>query len=356
MKYVMPSGIKNILITIGIAATATTVCILVRLISESELPTYLIFVLAVLIVSRLTDGFIFGAVTSAVAVFIINYAFTYPFWAFNFTITGYPFTFITLFVVSIITSTLTAQIKQQEKIRADAEREKLYADFLRAISHDLRTPLTTIVGSTSAILDNEVRLSEDQKRMLLFEIRDDASWLIRMVENVLSITRIRGETAIQKTPEPLEELVGEIVSIFRKRYPNIRIAVSIPKNLIFIDVDATLIKQVLINLMENAVLHGAGMTCVDFSVTVEEKEAVFSVKNDGDPVDLTAIQKVMDGDYFAEFEHVLSDSRRDLGIGLSVCASILKAHGGKMFIRNNDGGGVHAGFILPLGEGSGNGV
>ena len=356
MKNTTPSGIKNTLITIGIIAIATVVCILVRFLSASELPIHLIFVLAVLIVSRLTDGFIFGAAASAVAVFIINFAFTYPLLAFNFTISGYPFTFVTLFVISIITSTLTTQIKKQEKIRADAEREKLYADFLRAISHDLRTPLTTIVGSTSAILDSEIQLSEEQKRMLLFDIRDDASWLIRMVENILSVTQIRGETSIRKTPEPLEELVGDIVSTFKKRYPKTNISVSIPENLFFITIDATLIKQVLINLMENAVLHGTGMTCVVFSVEIEEKRAVFSVINDGDHIDVAALQRVIDGNVFAEFEQVRSDNRRDLGIGLSVCTSIVKAHGGKMFINSNDGGGVCVGFILPYGEGLENDV
>jgi len=207
--------LRDILATIGIVAGATFVCGVIRIFSAAELPLYLVFVLAVVVVSRLTDGLVYGIVASAFGVFIINFAFTYPFWTFNFTITGYPFSFISLFVVSVIVSTLTTQIKQQQKIKADAEREKLYADFMRSISHDLRTPLTSIVGSTSALLESEGQLSEEQKRMLLSEIRSDASWLIRMVENVLSVTRIRGETKIQKTPEPLEELVGELIGKFK---------------------------------------------------------------------------------------------------------------------------------------------
>ena len=207
--------LRDILATIGIVAGATFVCGVIRIFYAAELPLYLVFVLAVVVVSRLTDGLVYGIVASAFGVFIINFAFTYPFWTFNFTITGYPFSFISLFVVSVIVSTLTTQIKQQQKIKADAEREKLYADFMRSISHDLRTPLTSIVGSTSALLESEGQLSEEQKRMLLSEIRSDASWLIRMVENVLSVTRIRGETKIQKTPEPLEELVGELIGKFK---------------------------------------------------------------------------------------------------------------------------------------------
>jgi len=348
MKKVLPIRLRDILITIGIVAGATFVCGIIRLFSSNELPLYLVFVLAVVVVSRLTDGLVYGIVASAFAVFIINFAFTYPVWIFNFTITGYPFTFISLFVVSVITSTLTTQIKQQQKIRADAEREKLYADFMRAISHDLRTPLTSIVGSTSALLESDAQLTDDQKRLLLSEIRDDASWLIRMVENVLSVTRIRGETKIQTTREPLEELVGEITGKFKKRYPENQIIVTIPDDLVFVPMDVTLIQQVLMNLLENAVLHGEGMTRIDFSVKIEDEGAVFYIENDGDAVDTAVMQKLIEGFYFMPDKESTLDSRRDLGIGLSVCAAIVKSHGGRMFIRAGEEGGVCTGFSLPL--------
>jgi len=350
MKKKPPLRLKDSLITIGVVAGATFICGILRLFSDAEMPLFLVFVLAVVVVSRLTDGLVYGIAASAFAVFVVNFAFTHPVWIFNFTITGYPFTFISLFVVSVIISTLTTQIKQQQKIRADAEREKLYADFMRAISHDLRTPLTSIVGSTSALLDSDTQLSEDQKKMLLSEIRDDASWLIRLVENVLSVTRIRGETKIQTAKEPLEELVGEIVGKFKKRYSEQRITVSIPDELVFVPLDATLIQQVLMNLLENAVLHGEGMTRIDFSVKIEGEAAVFYIENDGDKVDTAAMQKLIEGFYFAPDKQSSLDSKRDLGIGLSVCAAIVKAHGGSMFVRARKEGGVCAGFSLPLEE------
>ena len=338
------------MITIGIVAGATIVCGTIRFFSNAELPPYLVFVLAVVVLSRLTDGLVYGIAASAFAVFIINFAFTRPYFTFNLTVADYPFALGSLFVVSVIVSTLTTQIKQQQKIRADAEREKVYADFMRVISHDLRTPLTSIVGSTSALLESDVRLSEVQKQMLLSEIRDEASWLIRMVENVLSVTRIRGETKIQKPPEPLEELVGEIVAKYKKRYPEIPISVSIPDDLIFIPMDATLIEQVAMNLLENSVQHGTDMTHIDFSVGIEGEDAVFCVENDGAPVDTGAMQKLIEGFYFAPDKQNRTDSRRDFGIGLSVCAAIVKAHGGKMFIIGKKEGGVKTGFKLPLGQ------
>ncbi|MCL2111009.1 MAG: DUF4118 domain-containing protein [Clostridiales bacterium] len=354
-KFCTPT-VKNIFITIAIVAVATVVCVVLQIANAAELPIHLIFVLAVLIVSRLTDGFVYGIVTSVVAVFIINYAFTYPFFAFNFTITGYPVTFITLFVVAVITSTLTTQVKKQQAIRAEAEREKLYADLLRAISHDLRTPLTSIVGSTSAMLDGDTRFSSVQKRELLSEIRDDASWLIRMVENILSVTRIRGETNIQKKQELIEELVGGIVDKFRKRYLEAQIVVSMPDDVVFVPMDATLIGQVVMNLLENAVMHGTGMTRITFSVRLEEDEAVFSVENDGDIIDAGILHKYMEGGFISSGEPQIRENRSGLGLGLSVCAAIVKAHGGKMFVHGNAEGGVCVGFSLLRWEDEGDGA
>ena len=114
----------------------------------------MLFLLAVLLIARFTDGYLWGVGASIVSVPLVNYMFTYPYFSFNLTISGYLLTFLTMLAVSLIVSVLTARIKQQEQIRLDAEREKLRANLLRAVSHDLRTPLTSIVGATGAILDN----------------------------------------------------------------------------------------------------------------------------------------------------------------------------------------------------------
>ena len=113
----------------------------------------MIFVLMVVLVARLTDGYVYGVTASFIGVICVNFVFTYPYLAFNFTMTGYPVTFLTMLSVSLIVSTLTSQIKQQEQLRMETERETMRANLLRAVSHDLRTPLTSIAGSTSAILE-----------------------------------------------------------------------------------------------------------------------------------------------------------------------------------------------------------
>ena len=99
---------------------------------------------------------------------------------------------IIMLAVTVMTGTLTAKLKAQERLRAESEREKMRANLLRAVSHDLRTPLTSIYGSCSAIIENYDRLSPERQRKLLGEIREDAEWLIQMVENLLSVTRIGG--------------------------------------------------------------------------------------------------------------------------------------------------------------------
>jgi two-component system sensor histidine kinase KdpD len=359
-KY--PFRLSDFLTTVIAIAVSASLCAFLRLFSSSDIHVPLIFVLTVLIVSRLTEGYFYGIFTSVIAVFGVNYMFTYPYFAFNFTISGYPLTFLTMLTVSVITSTLTTQIKQQEKLRVETEKEKLRANLLRAISHDLRTPLTSIVGSTSAVLEGEDHLLDDQKRALLQEVKDDALWLIRMVENLLFITRMGGESIIHKQPEVLEELVGSAVYKFRKNCPGMPLRVSIPAEPIFIPADVILIEQVLMNLMENAVIHGKSLTHIDLSAVVEEEKqkgkkgkkmnrtVVFSVENDGESIDEKVLPHLFDGHYAGVDKKGEGGSKRNMGIGLSVCTSIVKAHNGDISAENVPGG-VRFRFSLPL-EGS----
>ena len=339
MKKRLSQNARDSLITAIAVAIAFAICAFLRMLSDAEISIPLIFVLTVLIVSRLTEGYFYGIFTSIAAVFGVNYVFTYPYFAFNFTISGYPITFLSMFVVSIITSALTTQVKQQEKLRLESEKEKLYANFLRAISHDLRTPLTSIVGSASVILENERSFTSEQRRMLLLEILDEATRLIQMVENLLSVTRMRGETAIRKTHELAEELIGEVSRKFKKRYPNTPLRISIPGEALFIPMDILLIEQVLMNLLENAAVHGEGLTRVELSVAVRGDTALFSVENDGKGVDPDIMEHILEDGCFIADQKGKPAGKRNMGIGLSLCASIVKAHGGTVSAENSACGG-----------------
>lgn len=179
----------------------------------------LLFVLAVVIVARFTEGYVYGILSAMAAVVLVNYVFTYPYFELNFSITGYPLTFVVMLATAVMVSALTTQIKWQEQIRLEVEKEKTRANLLRAVSHDIRTPLTSIQASASGILDNYDALGRQEKVELLEGIRDESRWLIRMVENLLSITRINGDRAqLQTTWEVVEEVVGGAVGKFQKQF------------------------------------------------------------------------------------------------------------------------------------------
>lgn len=161
---------KSAGITAGLFALTTVVCALLQRLGLNEISqlrneTYvpLVYVLCVLLVSLLTDGYLCGTVVSLLSVFAVNYVFTYPYMNFNFSLSGYPLTFLTMLAVSLTVNTLTATLKRQERIRMEAETERMRANLLRAISHDLRTPLTAISGSAITLLEND-NLPDWQKR------------------------------------------------------------------------------------------------------------------------------------------------------------------------------------------------
>ena len=308
----------------------------------------MIFVLVVVLVARLTDGYVYGAAASFVGVVCVNYIFTYPYWEFNFTIAGYPLTFLTMLSVSLIVSALTSQIKRQEQLRVETDRETMRANLLRAVSHDLRTPLTSIVGSASAILENDALLPPQQKTALLRNVRSEAQWLIRMVENLLSITRMGdGAARLNKELEAAEEVLSSVAGKFQQRFPGIQLTLTVPREALFVPMDAILIEQVLMNLLENAASHGKS-TAILLSAERQSAGAVFTVRDNG----LGIPEEILPDIFSPALPSKLypGDDRRNMGIGLSVCSSIVKAHGGSMSACNVREGGALFRFTLPLEE------
>ncbi|MEZ3503267.1 MAG: DUF4118 domain-containing protein [Lachnospiraceae bacterium] len=342
---------KNCLITAVVLGIATLFCLLLQQFVTTDIHVPLLFVLAVLFVSRFTDGYIYGIVASMLGVIGVNYVFTYPYFEINFTIAGYPLTFLVMLAVSVSVGTLTTQIKQQEQIRLEAEKEKMRGNLLRAVSHDIRTPLTSIVGSASGILDNRRVLSEEKILELVKDIRDEAQWLIRIVENLLSVTRINGENAgINTDDEIVEEIISSAVIKFRKRFPDVNIDVDMPEEFLMVPMDGILIEQVLVNLLENSVLHGKTLSRIRIVVTKQESRLVFAVEDDGQGIRESILPVMFEG-CLQSMEGEEYDSKRNMGIGLPVCMSIVKAHKGNMRAENISAGGARVSFWLPLGEG-----
>ena len=348
----IPIHLRDAIFTALLLGIAAAICFVLRSIDENGSFTLLIFVLAVVIISRFTEGYFWGVFSSLFGVICVNFVFTYPFWAFNFRLTGYPLTFLTMLAVSLIISAMNTKIKKQERLRTEAERETMRANLLRAMSHDIRTPLTSIVGNTSAILENGDTLSTEQQRELMRDVNEDAQWLIRMVENLLSITRISGEqTAISKEYEAAEEILAASVHKFEKRFKsNIRIAVEVPREVVLVPMDATLIRQVIMNLLENAAIHGGNVTQIRVCLSREGTNACFSVSDNGVGIPKERLSTIFNGG-LSGVSHNNFDMKKNMGIGLSVCYTIVKAHGGTMTAENLDSGGACFRFYLPLEEG-----
>ena len=343
--------LRNLGLTLLLLGAASFVCLLMmNSIGNSDSAVPLVFVLAVLVIARLTDGYFYSFIASIISVIGVNFAFTYPYFEVDFTITGYPLTFLTMLAVSLVVGMLTEQVKRQGRIEAEAEKQRMQANLLRAVSHDLRTPLTTIIGSTNAVLENYDAFSDDVKRDLIGHVRDDAQWLVRLVENILSITRIKeGGVQIVKESEAAEEIAAEAVAKFRKRFEGVRVRVSVPDELLMVPMDATLIEQVLINLMENVVLHAQTATEIVLRIRRQGELAEFAVEDNGAGIDPKVLPMLFE-EMFPHAQELRGDGRRNLGIGLSVCMSIVRAHGGTMSAGNLPSGGARVAFTLPMGE------
>ncbi len=346
----MKKHIKNLCISLAVLAVSYGISMILQniLIIDEHITT--VFVFAVFLISLLTDGYFWGIFSALLAMIAVNFAFTFPYLAFNFTIPENALSALVMITISVLTSMLTTRQKRLHELRAESEREKMRANLLRAVSHDLRTPLTTIYGSSSAILDSFESLSSEQKIRMLSGIKEDSLWLIRMVENLLSITKIDTENVnIIKTPTVLEELVDSVILKFKKRYPDQNVNINLPKELIIIPMDALLIEQVLVNILENAVEHAEGMTTLSLRVYVLHGNAVFEVTDDGCGIAPERLEGIFT-ELFDEGDRKREDGKRNAGIGLSVCATIIKAHGGKISAENRSSGGALFKFSLAAEE------
>jgi len=337
-------------LVVGITAAAFVVSVLIQTVVRNVGLVSMIYILAAFLCAVFTDGYIYGVAASLMDMLIVNWAFTYPQFAFNFTISDNLFSALCMLTVCIITSMLTTKLKRQKELETENEMERTRANLLRAVSHDLRTPLTSIYGSCSAVRENYDDLTREQKLQLMDQATEDAQWLIQMVENLLTVTRMHmdAHAQIQKAPILLEELVASVLSKFRAHHPDVNVSLEVPSDMVFIPMDAMLISQVLNNLLENAVQHAAGMTQICLRVRVRENDVVFAVEDDGCGLPSDAIRHLFSD--FGRTKAQADGGKRGMGIGLSVCASIVKAHGGSITGENKPAGGCLFRFTLPLEE------
>ena len=341
---------KDFIVSVSLYLVSVVFCLVLRNFDPNNDTSYvsMIFLLDVFLTAMLTDGFFFSLTIAVFAVLSVDYIFTPPFWEVSFTLAGFPLTFLVMMTICVATGIVTSRAKKVSEMEREAEREKIHSNLLRAVSHDIRTPLTGIVGATNVLLEQDDTLTPQQRRELLKNANEEAQWLIHIVENLLSITRIgAGEDAqVTKTPEAAEEVIEGAVGKFRRRYPQIDVRVELPEEFFLVPMDPLLIQQVMTNLLENAAVHGVTTTRVTVSLEKRGKWARFTVCDNGRGIPEGRLHNLFDGTQSAQ----QGDSTRSMGIGLSVCKTVVVAHRGKIKGENIKGGGARFTVDLPLEE------
>jgi len=236
--------------------------------------------------------------------------------------------------------------EDQERSKVEIEKETIRSNLIRSISHDLRTPLTGIAGASSTLLENFNSLEPEVVKKLLLDINQDSEWLIRLVENLLSLTRLdEGKLPLEKNLEALEEIVSEAIRRVSKRASEHHITLTIPDKLILIPMDGSLILQVIINLIDNALKYTPKGTEITVNVVEKKDQVIFEIGDNGPGIPEAALPNIFDR--FFTTNTKTGDTRRGIGLGLAICKSIVKAHGGSIDAGNKPDGGAIFRFSLP---------
>lgn len=238
---------------------------------------------------------------------------------------------------------------EKQKIALETQRERLRSNLLRAISHDLRTPLTSISGNAGVLMEKSIALTEEKKQEIYASIYDDSMWLVDLTENLLSITRIENGTMhLQMNAELVDDVLREAIAHVDRQAARHHIRVNLEDDLLMAKMDARLIVQVIINIVNNAIKYTPEGSHICISAEKEDRMVCIHIADDGPGISDEAKVHLFDMFYTAGIGK--ADSRRGLGLGLSLCQSIVEAHGGEISVENNEPHGAIFSFTLPLEE------
>lgn len=239
--------------------------------------------------------------------------------------------------------------EQRKTAAVRMESEQLRGNLLRAISHDLRTPLTGILGATATLIERGDFLSEVQKMELLNNTYDEAKWLIHTVENILRLTQIdEGHMKLNVKKEFVEEIFAEVVARTMRQVQKHKLEVVVPEELIMVPMDGHLIEHVLINLIDNAVKYTPEGSKIKLSADYNEVEAHLSVSDNGGGISQKAMNKIFNR--FVTDRESWDRGKHGIGLGLEICKAIVEAHAGTIQVQNNKEGGATFRISLPLKE------
>ena len=240
-------------------------------------------------------------------------------------------------------------VREKHESELLAENERLRANLLRSISHDLRTPLTSISGNASNLLSNADNFDKPTRQQIYSDIYDDSMWLINLVENLLAVTRLEdGRMNLRLSSELLDEIVNEALNRMDKKRCGHEIKFTMPDDFIIVQADPKLMVQVIINLLDNAVKYTPEGTLIEIEAKKQDDKAILIVRDNGNGI--SDSNKVHIFDMFFTGDNKPVDNRRSLGLGLSLCKSIVEAHNGEITVSNNQPHGTVFTITLPAGE------
>ena len=240
-------------------------------------------------------------------------------------------------------------LKEKELNEILARNEQVRANLLRAISHDLRTPLTSIIGNSDNLLVNNKSLDEELKMQMYSEIYEDSLWLLNLVENILSITKLEdGKIKLNYTTELIDDIIDEALKHINKNEIKHSIIVKRFKDLLLVNVDVRLVIQVFINLIDNAIKYTPEGSTIIISVTKNESKVIINVIDNGPGIKVKDKDRIFEMFYIGD--NIIVDGRKSLGLGLSLCKSIINAHGCEIKVSDNEPTGAIFTFDLPIKE------
>lgn len=249
-------------------------------------------------------------------------------------------------IVLQISIAMERELFRQDKdiAHAETEQERFKNGLLRAVSHDLRTPLTGILGASEILIET---LQDSDTIDIAKGIREDASWLQKLVENILNLTRIQEKRlSPDMHPEMVEEIVSSAIARVSRYAGEHEITVTVPSDALFVPMDSRLIEQVLINLLDNAIKHTCADSVIHVLIWQQEQTVWFEVSDNGGGLQKDTIPKIFDT-FYTHHTHQ-GDSQRGVGLGLAICREIIQLHHGNIIAKNNETGGATFCFCLPL--------
>ncbi len=284
------------------------------------------------------------AVALSVAAF--DFFFVPPFHTFDIAHAKYLLTFTVMGVVGVTISSLAARVRERERAlgqaRLVAEAEQVRSSLLSSVSHDLRTPLASIIGSASALRDTG--LSQDNRFELIATIEEEGLHLQHLLDNLLQMTRVAGGApTIQADWQVPEEIVGAALHQLEPSMVDREIAVRIAPEAGLGRFDALLVELALVNLIDNSIKYGASGTPIDVTVRVDGAELLWEVGDRGPGLPAGDPLRIFD-----KFYRAPGQAARGSGLGLAIVKAVADAHGGRVFCRNREGGGAEIGFALPV--------